>query len=334
MLKNIAAFLSLILMGGAVCATAQDLKADETIKVTTELVSVPVIVTDRQGRYVSELKQADFAILQDGIVQPIEFFGSTEEPVTVAILIDTSHSTRPVLDDIKDAAKSFVKLLKPADQAMIVCFDRGTHVLSPLTHDQEKLRKAIKNAEIPDAVGTTLRDAVYETVFTSFAGLTGRKAIIVLTDGRDGGSHISVRNLLTRLEETDTMIYSVQFRPEEKLRIERVLRTGTIAHGGRRFPSENASKRRVRDEELNEKAKEFLQNIAFVTAGRFSTSGSAQLKKTMEMILDELRRQYRLGFYPAQEKAGEGVHEVKVRVSRPNLIVRARGSYRRQNASD
>src|SRR4051812_44729829 len=102
----------------AVCVyptAAQDTGPDETIKVATELVSVPVIVTDRDGRYVPDLVKADFEILQDGIKQPIEFFGATEEPLTIALLIDTSRSTRPVLDDIKDAAKAFVKLLMPQD---------------------------------------------------------------------------------------------------------------------------------------------------------------------------------------------------------------------------
>src|SRR4051794_20772626 len=180
-------------------AVAQDPEPDEPIKVSTELVSVPVVVTDKDGRYTPDLVRADFEIFQDGVKQPIEFFAASEEPLTVALLIDTSHSTRPVLDDIKGAAKSFIKLLRPTDRAMIVSFDYETHILCPLTSDQEQLKKAIKHAEIPDPIGTTLRDAILDTVFTSFKGITGRKALIVLTDGRDGGSHINAHDLLSRL---------------------------------------------------------------------------------------------------------------------------------------
>ncbi len=319
-----------ILAIGGINLIAQDTEPDETIKVNTEFVSVPVIVTDREGHYIPGLKESDFGILQDGIEQPIEFFGSTDEPLTIALLIDTSHSTRPVLDDIKDAARSLIKLLSPQDQAMIVCFDRGTHILSPLTHDQEKLRKAIKDAEIPDAIGTTLRDAVFETVFTSFAGLTGRKAIILLTDGRDGGSHISGRNLLIRLQETDTLIYSVQFLTDEKLRIERMLKTGTIPRPRRVFKGD-PNDRSTKNAELEARAKGFLQDLAMVSAGRSYVTQSGKLKNTFELIVDELRRQYRLGFYAPESNDNNAIHEVRVRIARPNLIVRARGSYRQQS---
>ncbi len=125
------------LCAGALTVVAQDKPDNDVIKVETRLVSVPVIVSDRDGRYIPGLTVRDFAILQDGVEQKIEFFGATDEPLTIALLIDTSHSTRPVLDDIKDAARSLLKLLGPKDQAMIVTFDRTTNILVPLTSDQE-----------------------------------------------------------------------------------------------------------------------------------------------------------------------------------------------------
>ena len=97
-----------------------------------------------------------------------------------------------MLGDIKDSAKSFLKLLGPHDNAMIVSFDYDTHFLSPLTSDQEQLKKAIKQAEIPRGqVGTTLRDAVFQPVTNTFKGLTGRKAISLLTDGKEHGREIT-----------------------------------------------------------------------------------------------------------------------------------------------
>ena len=161
------------------------------IKVKTSLVSVPVIVSDKQGRYIPDLTQSEFSILQDGKVQKIDFFATSEEPMNAALLIDTSQSTRNVLGDIKSAANKFIKLLQPNDKAMIASFDYSTHVLCSLTSDQDQLRRAVSSAHIPDDFGTTLRDAVAETVRNQFAGVTGRKAIILLTDGKDHGSYVS-----------------------------------------------------------------------------------------------------------------------------------------------
>src|SRR4051794_20571486 len=99
----------------AVCAQTKPAQ-DDTIKIETRLVSVPTVVSDRNGRYIPGLTKADFKVYQDGAELPVEFFAATEEPINVAVLIDTSQSTRPVIDDIKDSAKSFLKLLKPQDK--------------------------------------------------------------------------------------------------------------------------------------------------------------------------------------------------------------------------
>ena len=338
MMRRIAAFVGLALLLGAGILRAQEKPADEPIKVETKLVSIPTIVSDRDGRYIPNLRAADFTVLQDGVPQKIEFFAATEEPITVALLIDTSQSTRPVLGDIKDSAKSFIKLLGPRDRAMIVSFDFDTHILSPLTNDQEVLKKAIKSAEIPkQEPGTTLRDAVFQTVHESFGGLTGRKAIILLTDGKDFGSRIRIPELLGKLEESDTLIYTIYFKTDEGRR--RVFDRFPDG-GGRRFPGGGGQfppasrpngrneSRRERVEEQNLLAEEFLQKLSDLTAGRLYPSKNGKLKNTFASIVDELRFQYRLGFYPTEETNTKTLHELKVKVSRPDTVVRSRGSYR------
>src|SRR4030095_11002626 len=123
---------------------------DEIIKVDTTLVRVPVVVSDRQGRYVPGLKVSDFTVFRDGVQQKIDFFAATEEPINVALLVDTSHSTEPVIDDIKLAAERFIRLLRPRDKAAVVSFDRSTNILSHFTSDIARLNDAIKRAEIPE----------------------------------------------------------------------------------------------------------------------------------------------------------------------------------------
>ena len=321
-------------LGGGVCVLAQDPNTAETIRIDTRLVSVPVIVSDRNGRYVPNLTAADFTVLQDGVPQQIEFFGAVEEPLTIALLIDTSHSTRPVLDDIKDSARSFIKLLTPKDRAMVVAFDYGVHVLSPLTSDQEQLKKAIKTAEIPDMFGTMLRDAAFQTIDRSFAGIKGRKAVIILTDGKDVGSRISSPELLYALQETDTLIYTVMFKTGVGQAGMRPMQFpgGVIS---RRFPlppiRRDNPRRNDRAGRVNEAAEDFLQQMSDVSAGRFFSSKDGKLKNTFASIVEELRFQYRLGFYPPEETGEKTLHEIRVKVARTETVVRSRGSYRIQS---
>lgn len=300
---------------------AQDKPADETIKVETRLVSVPVVVSDRNGRYIAELNKRDFKLFQDGSEQTIEFFAAIEEPISVALLIDTSHSTRPVLDDIKDSARAFLKLLNPGDRAMVVAFDHDTHILSPLTSDHKQLKKAIDDAEIPRHFGTMMRDAVIETVSGAFRDLVGRKAIILLTDGKDVGSTINETSLLYRMQETDTLVYSVMFQTAG-------LRGGQLRRVGGLFNDVLARRIQAGIERPNQRARNFLEQLSGMTAGRFIVSDDGKLKKTFEEIVEELRFQYRLGYYPPEENGVRKVHDLKVRVAQPEAVVRARSSYR------
>jgi len=342
MTKSLLTALLVLFCGCVYSLSAQD----DVIKVNTSLVSVPVIVSDRDGRYIPDLRAADFSITRDGTSQKIDFFASVEEPINVAILIDTSQSTRPVLGEIKTAAERFIKVLGPRDKAAIVSFDYETHVLSQLTSDTGKLKDAIKEAEIPKLVGTTLRDAVAQTVAQEFAGVTGRKAIILLTDGKDAGSDTSPQVLIGSLEESDVMIYSIYFKTGEQGQFGGMGRRGgifgpTFPPSGRfpgsgrngRFPGGRGRgggnpQRQQRVEVQNERAEEFLQRLSDVTAGRFYESKGSKFKDTFDLIVDELRHQYRLGFYPPEESA-TGIHALQVKVLRSDLVVRARSSYRK-----
>ena len=331
MLRNMTSVLALLLVLCESGVWAQ--VSNDTIKIDTRLVSVPVVVSDRNGRYIPNLSVNEFSILQDGVSQKIEFFGATEEPLTIALLIDTSQSTRPVLDDIKDSARSLIKLLSPHDKAMIVAFDYTTHFLCPLTSNQDELRQAIKRAEIPRGlVGTTLRDAAFQTIDRVFRPIKGRKAVIVLTDGKDVGSHISPDELVFSLEESDTLVYSVMFKTDERAMLGRRggILGGRSARGGNfpfpRFPDD--SQRSVRIAQMNQSAEETLRKMSEATAGRFFSSKDGKLKDTFASIIDELRFQYRLGFYPSEENGENDFHTIKVKVSRAESVVRARNGYR------
>ncbi|MEW6126076.1 MAG: VWA domain-containing protein [Acidobacteriota bacterium] len=314
---------------------------DAPIKLGSTLVSVPVIVSDRNGRYIGGLKVEDFTLYKDGARQSIAFFATEEEPLNIALLLDTSRSTTDVLDEIKDRAKDFLKQLKPQDRALIVTFDYDVHVLTALTSNRKELEQGIKRAGIGEYVGTTLRDAVFEVFDKHFKNVSGRKAIILLTDGKDHGSNVTTDELMDAAAESDAMVYSIFYatnQPNFRMRDRRPFPPITRRGGGnRRFPLMNQqflspqfpdrNQRPQRRQQQNQNAQEFLQELSNVSAGRFYEGEVSDLKMNFALIADELRHQYRLGFYPDGERQEGSTHKIKVEVAKPQVVVRARRSY-------
>jgi len=345
----------------AVAGAAQTQKqdSDQTFKIDTTLVSVPVIVSDRQGRYIAGLKASDFTLYEDRVKQPIAFFADAEEPINVALLLDTSKSATWALNDIKKTAQDFLKQLRPQDRAMIVSFDRDIIALCELTSDRKTMERAVGDAQIGERFGTKLRDAVDAVMQEEFKTVKGRKAIVLLTDGKDHGSEVYEQTLMESAAEADTLIYSVFYRslptwldrdrqsPRGRRRVPGIGREGRPRIGGpdgffmqaTRFadppqrPDGDGRRRRRADriEERNEEAIDFLRRLSEVSAGRYFSSEVSDLKQTFGQILEELRHQYRLGFYPPDHPAGS-VHTIKVEVgiiaARPDVVVRSRRSYR------
>lgn len=335
--RSVISLAALLIATGPASAQKQ---SDAPIKVQTTLVSVPVIVSDRAGRYISGLRLENFKLYQDRIEQRIAIFDAAEEPLNIALLLDTSRSTSRVLDDIKKDAGNFLKELRPQDRAMVVSFDYDVHVLCALTSDRKAVEKAIKNAEIGERVGTTLRAAVDEVIEHQFKRVDGRKAIILLTDGKDHGSRVSEEELLDEATESGAMIYSVFFETGfERQGLKGPFgRRGGRGGWGRRFPPNGRPRgegpRRERVEIRNEDAMDFLTRLSEVSAGRFYSSKVSDLTSTFKLVAEELRHQYRLGFYPDVNKADGQRHTLRVEVNAPDSVVRARRSYQAASFSN
>jgi VWFA-related protein len=201
-------FLAAIFTGPTTQAQEPEI---EKLVIDTRLVSVPVIVSDRSGHYVPNLRPQNFKLYDNNVEQKIAFFDAAEEPLNVVLLLDTSRSTRGVLDDIRSAAREFLRALRPKDRAMIVSFDKDVEQLSPMTSDHRALEKAISRAVVSPYFGTLLNDAVAKTSSTFLQTVNGRKAIVVLTDGEDGGSQTGARELLAHESEADAMIYPIYY---------------------------------------------------------------------------------------------------------------------------
>ena len=301
--------------------TTTDAKDDgEVLRVETNLVTIPISVFDRNGLYIPGLRQSDFKIFEDGTQQEIAYFGTSDKPFTVAMLIDTSPSTAYKIDEIRRAASAFVNQLEPQDSVIVIEFNHSVNVLTEATSDRQRIFKAINKADFGD--GTSLYNAVDEALRKQLGRVTGRKAVVLFTDGVDTTSRKnSYDGTVNYAEESDSLIFPIYFNTFFDNR-----RASTpfpdIFGGGQVIT------RGVSSEEYA-LGRKYLEDLADVTGGRLfrpeATPGG--LTAAFEGIAEELRRQYNIGYVPNGEgKIGQR-KQIKVRVDRPNLIVRSRDSY-------
>jgi VWFA-related protein len=299
------------------------------------LISVPVIVSDRDNRYVPNLKVEAFHLFDNQIEQKIAYFDTGEEPLNVVLMLDTSMSTSEALGDIKKAAKDFLKELRPQDRAMIVTFDWQTQKLSTLTSDRKELKNAIKHAKAGKYVGTVLNDALMDVSMHVLQPIRGRKAIILLSDGEDHGSSVTSDDLITAESEADAMIYSIYYESEllrffgdrrkRPPRRDRDRGPGPFHHATPQRPG--GPQGRGRPPWRRDEGSELMRKLAEVTGGRFYEGETDTLKETFALIAEELRHQYRLGFYPEALKRDGSVHALSVKVNLPDVSVRSRREY-------
>lgn len=293
---------------------------EDVVKVETNLITIPVSVFDRNGLYIPNLRQQDFKIFEDGKEQQIAYFGTTDKPFTVILLLDTSPSTAYKIEEIQTAARAFVDQLKPQDSVMVIEFDADVHVLTEATNDREKIYKAIRRADFGD--GTSIYDAVDFSLRKRLSKIAGRKAIVLFTDGVDTTSwKAGYDSTLDQAEEADSLIFPIYYNTffDNK---------GGL---GSTFPFPGQQTVYTRGVTAREYAlgRKYLDELSSVTGGRVfrpeATPGG--LTAAFEGIAEELRRQYNIGYVPDDEGKPGQRKQIKVRVNRPNLVLRARDSY-------
>lgn len=301
----------------------------EIIKVETNLVTLPVSVLDRDGRFISNLEQRDFQIFDNGVQQKIEYFQSVESPFTVILLIDVSPSTQYHIDEIQDAAIGFINQLRPEDKVMVVSFDENVHVLSPITNDRKVLEEAIYQTDFGG--GTSLFEAVDFVINRELKQIDGRKAVVLFTDGVDTTSYrASYQTTVHDAQETDALIYPIRYdtyrppQPQQTQQEQQQQGVGSsrtsVTIGGRNVLLGPASR------EEHETGRRYLEELARNSGGR-TVEALNNLSGAFSNIADELRRQYSIGYYP--EKIGQKGErrQIRVRVMRQNVVVRTKSGY-------
>jgi Ca-activated chloride channel homolog len=308
----------------------QESQRPDVIKVNTALVSVPVVVTDRYGQFVTGLSRNDFRLQENGEPQQIASFSSTEAPINVAMLIDTSRSTRNKLGAIRKAALNFVKQLQPNDRVLIVTFDEKVNFLGDFTSDRREIERAIRS--VKSSYATSLYDAVHLTITEKLAPIKGRKAIVALTDGVDTWSRqATYESTLELIANAGVSSYAIQYdtrndggSPTSPLSLPRLPGTpfSRLIQGSAQTRNQPA-----RDRYLV--ASEYMRAVAARSGALYLRAESIESSSlAFALIANELRNQYTLAYYPTNDKRDGGFRTIAVSVKGGDFSVRARQGYR------
>lgn len=262
----------------------------ETVDV--DVVRVTAVVTDRQGRFVKGLTAKDFTVYDDDAPQQISHFASENIPLEMVVALDASSSMGDALATVKASAKRFLAGLQPGDQVTVLAFNDNIFTLARRETSQAARERAIDR--IGSWGGTALYDVIIDAV-TLLGRQTGRRSIVLFSDGDDQSSHASLEEAIARTEGSDATIYAIgQGRAVQAPQLQRLLRRLATVSGGQPFFTEDP----------------------------------ARLDAVFAQILEELRHQYLIA-YPAPGTARDGKwHTIRVEVAGGNYRVRARQGYR------
>jgi hypothetical protein len=201
----------------------EELQEAETLKIDTDLVTVPIIATTIEGNYIPDLRQEEFSISEDGEKQQVAFFATVSAPFHVVLLLDTSASARESLRSIQRAAIAFVEQLQSGDRVKVISFDNEVRELSEFTNDRVVLKEAIYKA-LPGR-GTKLYDA-FDLALSSIRTIKGRRAIVLFSDGVDWHSDdATFDGTLHGLDEEGVIVYPIRY--ETRADAERIAREGS-----------------------------------------------------------------------------------------------------------
>ena len=296
-------------------------------------VAVYATVTNARGRLVPDLTRDDFAIDDNGKRQPLTLFSNDVQPITLIMLLDRSGSMKPNFDLEEQAAEAFVHEMGPGDKARVGSFSKYIQIdPEDFTADQARLIKILRT-ELQTDGPTPLWNAVDRGIDKLLIE-QGRRVILVFTDGVDkpmdfSGRSKSLKDVVKRAEESDVMVYAVGLAGQNGMpdvgggggdRGRGASRPGTFGGLGGRGLGNGGGQLQM------EQPDEGLPKIAAATGGGyFELTSPRDLSATFARVANELHHQYALGFTP--EKLDGKMHDLTVKLSKPDLIARARKRY-------
>ena len=281
-----------------------------TLKVVTGLVAISAVVKSKDGEPTTGLTKDDFVLKQDGKEVPIRYFSQGSElPLSFALMVDTSGSQQTFIGDESLASDVFFETMlgRKEDRAMLVQFDTSVLQLKSMTNSANALHFALSHLS-PDASahgGTLLYDAVYGISKNALANETGRKAMVILSDGGDNGSRRSLAEAIEQAQRADVQVYSILYSMSKGL------------SGG------DTGRAPAIDLGLGA-----LQKLSESTGGHvFTVSRTMSLREIFAQIGQDLRLQYELGYKPPPDTQPNSYHKLELKAKDKKLTVQARKGF-------
>jgi VWFA-related protein len=344
-------------------AAPVEVDEDDVVRIETQLVSVPAVVTDRTGRPLTGLSAADFQILEDGRPQKIANFSTTEAPFEVALLLDTSGSTREDVGLIRRAALAFVEALRPGDRVAILAFNtqkEGSESLatvemkSPLTDDRDLLREAVESVGVSN--GTPFYDSLSKVARDVFRDrpteqTRGRRALVALTDGVDSTSESDFDEARELLKRAGVVAYFVQVNTEDYVeerlmqncedfgalrlsrtqlqRYRRVIAPGAAAEDFSNFCRMGQFERMHASRTLYRMARDEMGRLARESGGKtFPAADLRDARRAFRQVAEDIGTQYSIGYYSTNTARDGSFRKISVRIRTvKDAQVRAREGY-------
>jgi Ca-activated chloride channel homolog len=330
-------------------SAGEEVGEDEVVRVDTQLIPVPVVVRDHTGRPVMNLRADNFTIYEDGKPQRLASFATTDAPFEVALLLDTSGSTRAEVALIRRAANAFIEALRPGDRVAVVSFntaEEGTQKLATvevqtyLTDDREALKEAVEN--IGASNGTPYYDALERVAKEIFreppkAESRGRRALVALTDGVDSTSDSDFATARARLLQAGVLCYFVQVNTEDyvedrllkdcqddgrlslsKVQLERYRRIynpHADAEDYTNFCQMGPFERMQISRSLYQLARQEMSGLARDTGGKtFDAPDLNAARAAFAEVAEEIGKQYSLGYYSSNKTRDGRFRQIRVEV--------------------
>jgi Ca-activated chloride channel family protein len=280
----------------------QEINEGDVVKVDTNLVNLSVRVIDRNNRPINGVRQEDFKVYEDGVLQPVQFFSTEEVPISYGLAVDNSGSMRSQIDKVIEAGKILINTNKPGDETFLVRFidSEKIETMQDFTADKERLSDGLDSMYI-EGGQTAIVDAVYlaaERVATYKKGNDlndrRRRALVVVTDGEDRSSYYRLDQLFAKLREEDVQIFVIGF-------VNELDREGGII---RKSPKD--------------KAVDLINRLAKETGGRaFFPTTLSELNDIAREISNDLRTQYILSYSPTNSARDNTFRQIRVAVTSP-----------------
>jgi Ca-activated chloride channel family protein len=306
-MRRLSSFATLFLLASAFVWSQTpppkpgDAKSDgaeePTFRTDARLVILPVSVVSHDGKLVTDLPQKSFKVFENGVEQPIKIFNREDVPISLGIIVDNSGSMREKRHQVETASLDLVRASNPMDEVFIVNFNDEPYLDVELTSDIKKMEEGI--ARIDSRGGTAMRNAIDGAIdYVKKKGHRQKKVLLVITDGNDNASEISLEKLVTRAQQSEVVVYSIGLLNEEERREARL-------------------------------AKRALDSISHESGGlAYYPKSPADVDAIALQVAHEIRNQYTIAYSPTVQEMDGSFRQIKVTVNGPgHPQVRTRTGY-------